>query len=130
MKFISVLRTLLVTTLFFQSFSAFANDWKPYSDLAFKEAQISGKSIVLDFHASWCPTCKKQKVVLEELSKEKELNNVVGFVVDYDNSEELKKKMNVKKQSTLIVFKGEKEMGRGLGITDKEEIKTLLKKSL
>ncbi len=120
---------LLLTSLLVPGFAAYAGDWKPYSDLAFKEAQSSGKSIALDFHATWCPTCKKQKAVLEDLSKEKEFDSLVGLVVDYDNSDELKKKLNVKKQSTLIVFKGEKEKGRAMGITDKEEVKSLLKKA-
>lgn len=124
-----LVKGLLLTSLLVPGLAAHAGDWKPYSDLAFKEAQSNGKSIALDFHASWCPTCKKQKAVLEDLSKEKEFDSMVGLVVDYDNSEELKKKLNVKKQSTLIVFKGDKEMGRALGITDKEEIKSLLKKA-
>jgi len=86
--------------------------------------------VVLDFHADWCSTCKKQKPILEGLLKEKEFAAVVGFVVDYDKENELRKNLKVHKQSTLVVYKGEKESSRDMGLTSIEAIKALLVKGI
>jgi thioredoxin 1 len=50
--------------------------------------------------------------------------------VDYDSSDDLKKKLNVTKQSTLIIFKGEKEVARSIGVTDPKAICELIQKGL
>jgi thiol-disulfide isomerase/thioredoxin len=39
---------------------AFAADKKPFTAAAFEAAQASGKPILIDVSASWCPTCKAQ----------------------------------------------------------------------
>jgi hypothetical protein len=41
-----------------------------------------------------------------------EYKDVVAFNVDYDTSQALRKEMNVAKQATLILFRGEKEIAR------------------
>ena len=102
------------------------NKWQPYSEEAFKKAKMEGKTVVLDFRASWCSTCKKQKPILEALLKEKDFESVTGFVVDYDNSKALKRKLKVNRQSTLIVFKGNKEVDRKIGITNKDKIRSFI----
>lgn len=110
--------------------NAFAGDWNPYSEAAFKQAQADGKTVVLDFHADWCSTCKKQKPVLEGLLQEGKLEPVVGFTVDFDNAAGLKKSLKVAKQSTLIVYKGKNEVARNMGLTNKDEIKALIMKGI
>jgi hypothetical protein len=39
------------------AFSAGANVGQPFDAKAFQEAQASGKTILLDVAASWCPVC-------------------------------------------------------------------------
>jgi hypothetical protein len=48
----------------------------------------------------------------------------------FDSQKELLRKLKVQKQSTLIVFKGNKEVGRSTGDTKKESIEALLAKSV
>jgi thioredoxin 1 len=107
-----------------------AAGWSSFDDAAFKEAQESVQTILVDFHATWCPTCAKQKPVLDELLGEKEFQNVKAFVADYDASTELKKQMKVASQSTLVVFKGTREVARSTGVTDPSELRALLRKGL
>ncbi len=107
-----------------------AADSQSFDPKAFEQAQDYGKTIVLDFHANWCPTCRKQEAVLKELYEEEGLKEIVSFTVDYDTSTALKKELNVKKQSTLIVFKGDQEVARQMGITNKDDIKSLIMKGL
>jgi thioredoxin 1 len=107
-----------------------AAGFSEYSEEVFVSAQADNKPVLLDFYASWCSTCKKQQPVLKSLTQEDELDGVLVLTVDYDTSNELKKKMNVSRQSTLIMFKGEQEVGREIGVTDKDKIRALMKKAL
>jgi thioredoxin-like negative regulator of GroEL len=50
------------------------------------------------------------------------------LVVDYDKERDLKNKLNVRTQSTLIVFKGDKEVARLAGKSDEKSLKEALLK--
>ncbi|MFX4520375.1 thioredoxin family protein, partial [Acinetobacter baumannii] len=39
----------------------------PYSAAALASAEKTGQSYALHFHASWCPTCRAQEKVLQNL---------------------------------------------------------------
>lgn len=110
--------------------SVSAAELKPYTKQQYDEALAAGKTVLVDFHASWCPTCRKQEAVLMELLKDASYNNVVALKADYDKEKELKKSLNVSKQSTLVVFKAGREVSRKTGITAKDEIKTLVDSGL
>lgn len=62
---------------------------------------ITDKKIVLFFRASWCPSCQTvDKDIIKNIATDK--NNVVIFDVNYDNSQELKKKYGVTYQHTFV----------------------------
>lgn len=117
--------SLVMSGVLLLTMSAFA-DFKSFSKADFDAAIKSGKTTVVDFHASWCPTCKKQEPILNEIVAMKGYDNVVAFKADYDQETDLKKSLNVSKQSTVIVFKGGKEVGRSTGATSKDELKKLI----
>lgn len=96
---------------------------QPYSPKAFAAAQSEGRPVALQFRADWCPTCRKQDKALKALQADPALKDVVVFVADYDTEEDLKQRMNVRVQSTLIVFRGTQERARSAGITEAERLK-------
>ena len=110
--------------------SALAGEIKPYKEAAFSEAKAAGKTVLLDFHADWCPVCRKQGPVLGSLVHEDKLKDIAAFKVNYDDETALKKQLKVTSQSTLIVFKGEKLVSRAVGVTDKDKIRALIEKGL
>lgn len=93
-----------------------------FNQESFKQAQKEGKSIILNFHADWCPTCRKQNKVITEILRSADFSKVVWFKVDFDNSESLQKELNVSRQSTLIFYKGESEVNRSIGETQKDRL--------
>lgn len=101
-----------------------------FTPAALAEAQKAGKSILVEVSAPWCPVCKAQKVVLGELSKQPRFKNIVKLEVDFDTQKDVLKTLNVRMQSTLIVYKGDKEMGRLAYDAKKESIEALLAKAL
>ena len=109
---------------------ALATETETYAPEAFAAAQKAGKPIFVGIHASWCPTCARQKPILSELMADPKFKNLVYFVVDYDSQKEAVKFFGARMQSTLIAFKGEKETGRSVGDTDRSSIAALLNKTL
>ncbi len=101
-----------------------------YSPAVLAEAQKSGKPVLVDVTAPWCPTCKAQKVVLNELNKQARFKSFVTIEVDFDTQKDALKTLKATSQSTLIVYKGDKEVGRLAGETKKEAIEALLAKAL
>jgi thioredoxin 1 len=125
MKIFQTVKSLALVFTLTVATNASAGEWQAFNQESFDSAKSKGKTVILDFHATWCSTCKKQKPILESLVKEPDFDSVVAFTVDHDNATELKKSLKVQKQSTLIVFKGATEVGRQMGLTNKDEIKAL-----
>ena len=101
-----------------------------FSQAAFDKALADGKPVVVDFAASWCPTCKEQKPIVQGLLKDPKRKSLTLFIADFDKEEALKQRLKVTMQSTLIAFKGGKEVARSTGQTDKTELGALLDKAL
>lgn len=102
----------------------------PFSQAAFDQAIAAGKPVVVDFAASWCPTCKQQKPVVQGLLKDAKRKTLTVFVADFDKEEALKKQLNVTMQSTLVAFKAGSEVARSTGQTGQAELAALLDKAL
>jgi thioredoxin 1 len=101
----------------------------PYSPEAFAKLQAADARAVLHFHADWCPTCRAQDKALEVLKADPALD-VTVLSVDYDKETELKRQLNVRSQSTFIVYRGKVERSRQIGETSPEGIRKVLRSSL
>ena len=102
----------------------------PFTQAAFDKAVAAGQPVIVDFQASWCPTCKAQKPIVQSLMQEPKMKNVTLFSADYDTEQALKKQLRVAQQSTFVVFKGGKEVARSTGETSKSAIAALFDKAL
>lgn len=117
---------LFFSAMLFNTF-VFALEIKPYSPETLAQLQKSGVQVALHFHADWCPTCKAQEKVFNSLRDDASMPGTL-LVVDFDKERELKSKLNVRTQSTLIVFKGDKEVTRLTGKADEKSLKDVLLK--
>ena len=129
MNFTRAKRALAATSLVAFSLAAHAGEL-PYSKAAFDNALAAGKPVIVDFQASWCPTCKAQKPIVDALLAEPGRKEVTLFAADYDTEAALKKQLRVSQQSTFVVFKAGKEVGRSTGQTDRAAIAALFDKAL
>lgn len=81
-------------------------------------------------HADWCGTCRAQEQVLGRLLPQAEFRGISTLRIDFDAQKQAVRSFGVRYQSTLIVFKSGKEVGRMTAETDSKRIAELLRKSL
>lgn len=126
----NIAKPIVVLALAVACALAAAGPSEPYSQSRFDQLAAAGKPTLVAVHASWCPTCKAQKPILGDLMNQPEYKDVTELVVDFDADKPTLKKYKVAMQSTLIAFKGAKEVGRSVGDTSKSSIEDLVKKTV
>lgn len=126
----STLLALFACVALLASLPASAAERKDFDAAAFAAAQKDGKPILVDVFAPWCSVCRAQKPILVELTREPKFKDMVVFKVDFDTQKDALRALNAQRQSTLIVFKGEKETGRSVGDTNPGLIEALLDSTL
>ncbi len=109
---------------------SFAATNAPFSRAAFAEAQKANRPILIEIHASWCPTCRAQAPIISELIAQPQYKNLAVFRIDFDGQRDDVRAFGAQAQSTLIVFKGATEVGRSVGDTRRDSIAALLGKSV
>lgn len=105
-------------------------DERPYTADVFSQLTKAGHDVVVDVHADWCPTCRRQQPVLEGLVNSDKYKAYTILVVDFDTQTAALQQFHVAQQSTLIVFHGAVEKARATGITDAGQISALLDKGI
>lgn len=100
--------------------------FRPFTTAEFQAAQSAGQPILVDVHAGWCPVCRRQAPILEQLANEPVNRNLVVFRLDFDKQKAEQRPLRVTRQSTLIAFRGERETGRSVGETDAGKISDLI----
>ncbi|MGE6743413.1 thioredoxin family protein [Allorhizobium pseudoryzae] len=105
--------------------SAFSAEIKPFQQEAFAAAQKAGQPIVVDITASWCPTCKAQKPIIDTLAKSGDFKDLTIFQVDFDSQKDVVRALGANMQSTLIGYRGTKETARSVGDTKAASIEKL-----
>ena len=100
----------------------------------FDKAQTEGKIVIVSSWIKYCSSCASQMKVLNQAKNEGRLldvkfENIEYFSFDVTNKE-IADLFNVKFQTTLLIFKDNKEIYRSLGETTQELIYQALKKTI
>jgi thioredoxin 1 len=83
-----------------------------------------GKTVLVDFWATWCGPCRMIAPVLEEVAKERP--DVTVCKVDVDEERELALEYGVSSIPTLLVFRDGKVVNQSIGAMPKERILAML----
>ena len=120
----------LITVLFlFVCLSANAVEKKTnFSEEIFKNAKASGKTIVINSYEVWCGTCSIQTKILDQA--EKEFKDVIFLSYEQSKNKDIAKNLGIKFWTTIVVYKGNNEVVRIVGKTDKETIYSAIQKGI
>lgn len=109
---------------------ALAGEIKPFNQQDFEQLTQQGKPVVLNISAPWCPTCRAQKSIIEGLMKQPAYQTVTLMTIDFDSAKPTLRKFKVDTQSTLVAFRGAREVGRSVGDTSPRGLEGLIRKTL
>ena len=93
----------------------------------FNKAQSEGKVVVVSSWIKYCPSCASQMKVLEKAKND--FDNIEYFAFDVTNRE-ISDMFNVQYQTTLLIFKNNKEVYRSIGEISKEKIYKAIESSI
>jgi thioredoxin 1 len=105
---------------------ALAAEFKPFDRATFDAAQKAGRPILVEVNAWWCPVCASQTQTIKTTVIAPAYANLLVLRINYDKQKGEWQAFGVQKQSTLITFKGGRELGRVSYVTDKAKIQALL----
>ena len=124
----SVVKKFLVFVCFLLALTSKATSKETtYDKQLFDKALSEGKVVVVSSWIKYCSSCAGQMEVLKKAKNDFE--NMEYFAFDVTNKE-IAQFFNVQYQTTLLIFKDNKEVYRSIGETTKELIYEALNSSI
>ena len=100
----------------------------------FDKAQSEGKVVVISSWIKYCSSCAGQMKILNKAKNEGKLSDIKFDNIEYFSFEvtnqEISKLLNVKYQTTLLIFKNNDEVYRSVGEPTKGLIYEAIKSSI
>ena len=122
------MKNLFIIIFFTFTLSANALEKKTtFDNELFKKAQSEGKVIVVSSWMKYCSSCASQMKVLNKIKNDFENIEYLTFEI---TNREIADFLKVQYQTTLLIFKDNKEVYRSIGETSREEIYKAIQSSI
>ncbi len=99
---------------------------EPYTTERLVALQAEGKTVLVDVHAPWCPTCRRQGAILTEALAEPAFQHIATLTLDWDSQREAARAYDAPRQSTLLLFRGGEKIAMQVAETDPAKIRAFL----
>jgi|TARA_B100001093_G_C26238267_1_gene763209 thioredoxin 1 len=93
----------------------------------FDKAQLEGKVVVVSSWIKYCSSCASQMKILNKAKND--FDNIEYFAFDVTDKE-ISELFDVQYQTTLLIFKDNKEVYRSIGETNKDLIYKAIKSAI
>jgi thiol-disulfide isomerase/thioredoxin len=120
-------KILAIIIIFFASISLSSAKETNFKKELFDKALSDGKVVVVSSWIKYCTSCASQMKVLDKAKND--FDNIEYFKFDVTNKE-IAEFFNIQYQTTLLIFKDNKEVYRSIGETTKELIYDALNSSI
>ena len=120
-------KILFIITIFFATVSLSSAKETTFKKELFDKALSDGKIVVVSSWIKYCTSCASQMKVLDKAKND--FDNIEYFKFDVRNKE-IADLFKVQYQTTLLIFKDNKEVYRSIGETSKELIYDALNSSI
>ena len=102
---------------------------EPFTAARFEALQADNALILVDVAATWCPTCKAQKAVIDAFRQQHPELGLHVLTVDFDAQKEWVKHFKAPRQSTLLVYKGSEQRWFAVAETREDVIAAALRQA-
>ena len=120
-------KILAIIIIFFATISLSYAKETTFKKELFDKALSDGKVVVVSSWIKYCTSCASQMSVLKKAKND--FDNIKYFTFDVTNKE-IAKLFNVQYQTTLLIFKDNKEIYRSIGETSKDLIYKAIQSSI
>ena len=122
------MKKILIFIVFVLTFNAEAfGKETTYKKELFDKAVSDGKVVIVSSWIKYCTSCASQMKILNKAKND--FDNIEYFAFEV-TKKEIAKLFNVQYQTTLLIFKDNKEVYRSIGETTKELIYNAIKSSI
>ncbi len=123
------MKKIFITLFLFFCLSANAVEKKTnFSEEVFESAKASGKTVVVNSYEVWCGTCSKQTKILDQA--EKKFKDIIFLSYEQSKNKDIAKNLSIDFWATIVVYKGNDEVARIIGQTDKKTIYSAIQKGI
>ena len=123
------MKKIFIALFLFVCLSANAVEKKTnFSIEIFEKAKASGKTVVVNSYEVWCGTCSKQTKILNQA--ETEFKDIIFLSYEQSKNKNIAQLLGIKFWTTIVVYKGDNEVARIIGKTDKKIIYSAIKKGI
>ena len=123
------MKKILIIILFFNFSNALALEFKSnFTRAAFEQAQKNGKTVVVYSWNKFCGTCANQKPILKQAKED--FGNVLFLDFEQTKHEDIAKFLNINYWSTIAIYKNNEEIGKAIGLNDKDEVYSFIQKGI
>ena len=119
---------IFILVIFIFAFSVNAEEKKTtFNEELFNKAQSEGKVVIVSSWVKYCTSCASQMKILNKAKNE--FDNIEYFAFDVTNKK-ISNLFNVQYQTTLLIFKNNKEVYRSIGEITKNSIYDAIKSAI
>ena len=91
-----------------------------FTNEIFQKAQLEGKTVVINSWNKTCTTCAKQVIILDQAKQN--FKNIIFLSFEQTKDKKIAKLLGIQYWTTIVVYKGNKEVSRSIGQTKKSQI--------
>ena len=118
-------KILLIFLIIISSISFSSGKGTTFTNEIFENAQLNGKTVVINSWNKTCGTCARQVKILNQAKVDFE--NVVFLSFEQTKDKAIAKFLDIDYWTTIVVYKNKKEISRSIGETSKEKIYSQIK---
>lgn len=123
------MKKILIIIFTIITFEAHGDEFKTNFTIdVFKKAQNNGKTVVVYSWNKYCTTCAKQKPILEQA--EKDFKDLLFLSYEQTKYKDISKFLNINYWSTIAIYKNNEEIGKAIGLNDKDEVYSFIQKGI
>ena len=121
-------KILIFIVLTFNFYATAISKETTFTNEIFEKSQLEGKTVVIHSWNKTCSTCAKQVKILDKAKQD--FKDVIFLSFEQTKDKDIAKFLSIDYWTTIVVYKGENEKAKEIGMVNKEDIYNLIRKEI